>query len=212
MFCLCFIVTKDYKTQFIVNSAVEWRVDQWNIKCKDNILYPKSWAKRSAMLFLLIEHLTSQKIDEAIIHVRCVLLQVHPLTLKHRHSIRIWSWGIRWGKKWINILAGELWPPAKQTGIPNVSSSRHHDRAHCPLRQRLLTVQYMPFASAGLQLCILQHTQQNALFVSWFEGEKSKKCFEYTFLFLLLDHYDLRTILGSLLSLRQINPAWRESR
>ena len=45
--------------------------------------------KRGAKLFVLIAAFTEQKMDEAIIHVRCVLFQVHPLTLKHRHSIRI---------------------------------------------------------------------------------------------------------------------------
>lgn len=68
---------------------------------------------------------TDSKIDEEIIHVRCVLLEVYPRTLKQRHSIRIWSWEIRWGLKWINTLAVEWWPPAKETGISNVSSSGH---------------------------------------------------------------------------------------
>lgn len=68
---------------------------------------------------------TDAKIDEEIIDVRCVLLEVYRRTLKERHSIRIWSWEIRRGLKWINAFAVEWWPPAKETGISNVSSSGH---------------------------------------------------------------------------------------
>lgn len=67
---------------------------------------------------------TDTEIDE-IIYVRCVLLEVYRRTLKKRHSIRIWSWEIRRGLKWINAFAVEWWPPAKETGISNVSSSGH---------------------------------------------------------------------------------------
>lgn len=79
-----------------------------------------------ANLFFLIVHFqTDTKIDDEIIHVRCVLLKVYPRTLKERHSIRVWSWEIRWGLNWINSLAVEWWPPANETGISNVSSSGH---------------------------------------------------------------------------------------